>query len=331
MGGGEVRLAAGEFVIEGLRIPSGVRLIGAGRGRTILRLAPNARLPALANARGREGDGDIVLRDLTVDGAAEQQSRTLSGVLMDNVVDSAFDIEVRNCRGTGLLVSGGGRNRFGSGMFAHGNGRAVAGYGLYIFGSSDNLVEGGRYDDNCIGLAIEASRVGVRARRNRVVEPLCRANRADHGQSGAGVHFEQTEGGDCDGCVLIRPVCSGSTGVGVNNTGCALVIDGGTCVDNRETGIVTIAARGIRYAGLTCSGNARGRSNGYRAEMRFDDSGLRPGTTGTVFDCVLRGTAPDGGVRTMSPHSALLFARNRVEGYRFPYILSGRGDRVDRG
>ncbi len=325
---GMIRLPAGVFECKGLLLTSGIRLSGAGKGQTILRLSSGADQPVLQNANPATGNDHIEIRELTIDGAAADQLTAINGILMDKVTDSVFDIEITNCFGSGFLLSGGGRNRFGSDMYCHGNGRRGAGYGLYIFGSSDNLVDHGRYDDNCIGIAVEASRSGVHARNNRLVHVRCFANRADFGQSGAGVHFEQTEGGDCGSCVVIHPTCLDSTGVGINNTGCALKITGGCCARNREAGVVTIAAVGFEYDGVVCNDNARGSSNGYRSEMRFDDSGLQPGSRGVVANCQLRGTAPDGGIRTMSAHSAIRFINNTTTGYRFPYILSGRADKA---
>jgi hypothetical protein len=323
-----IRLPDGLFECSGLELASYTKLIGAGQGRTILRSSRNANVPVLRNSDLQAGNRGIEIRALTIDGAAEDQLRTSNGVQMERVSDCYFEIEIKNCFGTGFLLAGGGRNRFGREMYCHGNGRRGAGYGLYIFGSSDNLVQGGRYDDNCIGVAVEASRKGVVAYRNRLVDVRCIGNRADFGQSGAGIHFEQTEGGDCDGGMLINPTCTKSTGVGINNTGCALTIRGGHCSNNREAGIVTIAASGFHYSGVNCTNNALGTSSGYRSEMRFDDSGLRPASSGLVSNCRLTGAAPDGGIRTMSKYSAIRFVKNVVKGYRFPYILSSAADKA---
>lgn len=319
-------LPTGVFECCGLLLGSGTKLIGAGHGRTILRLPRGADSPVLRNADPVSGNHGLAIRDLTIDGSAAQQTRTLCGIQMERVSGSYFDVEVMNASGTGFLLSDGQNNRFGRGMHCHGNGRTHAGYGLYIFGSSNNLVEGGRYDDNCIGIAVEASRPGVAALNNRIIGVLCVANRADFGQSGAGVHFEQTEGGNCDGGIIIHATCINSTGVGINNTCCALKIEGGRCSNNREAAVVTIGAAGFAYDGIICTNNARGESTGYRSEMRFDDGGLRPGSTGIVSNCRLMGDAPDGGIRTMSTHSAIRFVGNTVRGYRFPYILSSNAD-----
>ncbi|MBD8548167.1 hypothetical protein [Sphingomonas sp. CFBP 8760] len=321
-----IRLPAGIFECTGLTIGSNTRLIGAGQGRTVLCPTRGANRPVLVNADPLAGNNHIEIRDITIDGRASDQDRTVNGIQMENVTQSIFDLEVRNCFGSGFLLSGGRANHFGPTMYCHGNGRRSAGYGLYIFGSSGNVVRGGRFNDNCIGIAVEASRQGVEARDNRLLQVQCTANRADFGQSGAGIHFEQSEGGNCDGGVVIDPRCIHSTGVGINNTGCLLRIDGGYCGENREAGIVTIAAIGFTYDGIVCKDNARGNSTGYRSEMRFDDTGLQPGSRGTVTNCRLNGTAPDGGMRTMSRHSAIRFINNKVIGYRFPYIMSGIAD-----
>jgi hypothetical protein len=100
--------------------------------------------------------------------------------------------------------------------------------------------------------------------------------------------------------------------------------------NNRESAITTIAAIGIAYTGVVCRSNARGASNAYRAEMRFDDTGLIPGTTGSVTRCDLRGNAPDGGIRCMSVHSQIAFVDNRVTGYQNDYIFSGKRDRLSK-
>ncbi len=328
--GRDVILPAGVFEIDRLELPSRIRLVGAGIGRTILRAAPGLRQPLLANAGGEHGDEGIEIAGLTIDGNDSGQTSLVHGFQCLNVRNSRFEIEVRACAGTGLLMSGGGGNVFAPGMYVHGNGRRRVGYGLYLYGSDDNQVSGGRYDDNCIGIAVEASGRGSHSRNNRIEGARCLSNRADFGQSGAGVHFEQTAGGDCSGGIVARVECGYSTGVGINNTGCDLRIAGARLTRNRESAVTTIAAIGIHYAGIICRDNARGGSTSYRAEMRFDDTQLVPGTTGIVERCDLRGDAPDGGIRCMSPHSAISFRHNRVVGYRNPYIFSGSRDSVSR-
>ena len=327
-GANTILLEAKTYLCGGLQIPSNCTLQGAGQGQTILKLLPNAGQPLIRNADSHQGNREIALLDLSVDGNAADQRAITNGILLDRVIAGHFEIEVTNCHGSGMVVSGGGNHNFGPKMYVHANGYRTAGYGLYLFCSDENIVLGGRYNDNCIGIAVEASGEGRHARYNEIRGSQCIGNRADFGQSGAGVHFEATNGADCTGGRIIGADCIGSTGVGINNTGTDLTIIGGLCADNRESAVTTIAARGFIYMSMLLQSNAVGRSTGYRAELRFDDTGLVPASKGRVSNCTLRGSAPDGGIRTMARGSAISFVDNEVSGYRFPYILSGDGDRI---
>lgn len=326
--GGQVSLPSGVFVCGQIVVPARTQITGAGIGRTILLAQPGLDTPfVIAEEAGARTE--ITLRALTIDGNASLQMAVVHGMVFDRVTRCRLGVEVRNCRGTGVVFTRGGQNWFEQEMHVHNNGRAVPGYGLYLYGSAENIVSGGRYHANCIGIAVEAA-ANMQARRNRIDSPHCLGNRADFGQSGAGVHFEQSGGGDCDESILLNPLCRNSTGVGVANTGCALTIVGGDIRDNHGSAVATLAAEGILYSRISCSNNARGRSNGYRAEMRFDDTNVKRGTTGRVERCRLHGDAPDGGIRTMSRQSAISFVDNEVIGYRPPYALASPHDLVSR-
>lgn len=325
----EITMGPGTTVVTGLTHPDGVTLRGAGRGVSIIYLADGSDTHVIASATGASGCG---LFDLTIDGNDAGQASPGHGFVGDGLTNSAFDrVEVKNARGTGIVISGGGGNTFGPGMNVHGNGALVAGYGLYLYCSDDNHVDGGIYDDNCIGIAVEASGAGQTAHRNRIVTPLCRNNRADFGQSGAGVHFELSAGGEGEGNVLVGPVCTGSTGVGINNTAMAVQMLGGIVSNNDGAGVTTLAANGFAYIGIDLLDNSTtGGSAPYRTEMRFDDSGLNPASSGLVASCRMRGSAPDGGVRTLSTNSAVIFRGNDVSGYSVDYSTASTADRVDQ-
>lgn len=326
--GGILSLPAGAISVSSIAIPGGTSIIGQGIGQTTIVQRRGATRPLLVNERPSQGDSEIWLESFAIDGNASLRSRVLHGVLMDRVRNSYFDIECRNAGSHGFLLANGGGNRFGPHMHCHSNGRFAPGYGLYIHNSDANQVHGGRFDDNCIGVAVESSG-GGHARRNAISVVTCTANRADFAQSGAGIHFEQSAGNDCDDGLVIDCTCQGSTGVGINNTATNLKISGGVVRNNRLSGITTSGARGFVYQGIELSGNAFASTPGYAAEMRFDDSGMRHASSGDVVDCRMTGTAADGAIKTLSAFSRIDFARNRFAGYRKGYNLAGAGDRIN--
>ena len=65
----EVRIPAGVFIVRGLRLPSWTRLVGAGKGRTILKLHPDAprRSRLITNRNYWTGNRNIAVEHLTLD------------------------------------------------------------------------------------------------------------------------------------------------------------------------------------------------------------------------------------------------------------------------
>lgn len=65
----EVKVPAGVYVVEGLRLPSWTRMIGAGKGRTTIKLHPKAPRKArlLTNSHHLSGNRNISVEKLTLD------------------------------------------------------------------------------------------------------------------------------------------------------------------------------------------------------------------------------------------------------------------------
>ena len=70
----EVKVPAGVFVVDGLCLPSWTRLIGAGKGRTILKLHPKAsrKTRLLTNSNHLSGNRNISVEGLTLDWHVER-------------------------------------------------------------------------------------------------------------------------------------------------------------------------------------------------------------------------------------------------------------------
>lgn len=247
-----------------------------------------------------------------------------NGVTFDKVTDSDFGVfEANNCKGHGILFSECDRNTIKD-IRAKSNGKTLPAYGAYFYNSSDNEVDRARVDDNCIGIAVEASGAGKSAVRNTLRNVKARNNRADYSQSGAGVHFEEGAGGNAGDNVVIYPDCRGSTGVGINLTDVDNIkIVEPVLRDNAKTGLSALQSRSIQIIGGEAIGNAATEGAGYRAQMRFDDSGLT-GCTGTVIG--LKASGSEDGVKTYSTGCAMRFVACDLTGTVAPYSLNGAGD-----
>lgn len=326
--GGIVWIPPGAFTQEAqISVPSNVCLLGAGIGKTVITAKAAYNATGIVNSDSVGGNSNIELRDFTYDGNYTNQTSGGNGVAFTTVTNSYIEIETRNCYGTGQTFSGGSNNRAGPRNWSHGNGKTGAGYGLYIFNSDDNQVcDGGIYDDNCIGVAVEANGSGKTALRNKVGAIKARANRADFSQSGAGVHFEQGASGDASNGTVTGAVCTGGTGLGINNTSTNLHITGGTVQGNTKAGIATTNAVGFLYTGVKLLGNGAGDAVGYQAQIRFDDSGLSPASSGLVVGCYGSGTVY--GVRTLSANSAVKVIACDLTGTTTDYSMAGTGDEV---
>lgn len=70
----EVKVPAGVFLVNGLQLPSWTRLIGAGKGRTVLKLHPKAPRKArlLTNSNYLSGNRNISVEQLTLDWHVER-------------------------------------------------------------------------------------------------------------------------------------------------------------------------------------------------------------------------------------------------------------------
>lgn len=330
--GGTLYIPAGVIVAVEISVPSFTVLRGQGLGKTILKQKGGSSRYFLVNAQST-GDRGIALLDFTIDGNGPEQTNSSSGVVFDKCQNCVIGIEVKNCFGTGIVISGGGWNLLNEQTYSHGNGKTSAGYGAYFYNSDGNIAIGGRYDDNCIGIAVEASGIGAHSNFNRLIHIHAEGNRADHDHSGAGAHFEASSGGNCDFSELAGGVIANGTGIGINNTGCAVKISGTTVKGNSGAAVSTLAASQFQYSGLKLLGNGDGAGEGYRAQMIFDAPGYA--SDGVVDGCYVRGgAAVDGALRTTQPGSAVKFLNNDVAGYATPYVLSGNGDilvREERG
>lgn len=328
-----VFMPGGTATVTQISIPSNIAIYGAGMGVTIIKVRNATNLSGLVNSDPSGGNSNISISDLTVDGNYSNQSSTVHGVEFTKVTKGTFArIECKDARGTGFVDSTGQFNKWQDCRMS-GNGKAAAGYGLYVFNSPDAQVSGGVYDDNCIGIAIEASGASASAERAIVRGVRCRSNRADFSQSGAGVHFEQSSGGTCAGGLIANVLCNDSTGVGINNTACSIIIDGATISGNTKSGVVSSNAVGFNYSGIYLSSNGAGDSVGYRTAMRFDDTALSPASSGTVIGCYARGATTDG-LKTLSANSAVRFIENDVSGFTSNYTFASTADilcRSERG
>lgn len=320
-----VELPEGESQISGLVVGDSIELFGAGVGRTVLRLLPAANRHMIFAPAATKGRGGLVLRGFSLDGRAAQQTAVVHGVLLEGRVNPLMEISVQDCRASGIVLAGGRGGAALARNACRGNGRYTAGYGLYCY-NHDAAAIRGFYDDNCIGVAVEASGRGATA-RDVTVSVQATGNRMDFGQSGAGVHWEQSDGGDAGGGLATDCVCENGTGVGFNNTGTNLRIEGGAARQNAMAGISTSAATGFVYADVEVTGNGRREGPGYQAAVRFDDTDSLPGSSGVVRRLRVRGPTPNA-FRTLSKHGAVLLENNDVAGFTAPFSTRSPRDRI---
>lgn len=324
--GGDLILPSGTIIASQITIPSNTRLIGQGQGNTILKQKAATSAHFVINSDNVSGNTGIRLEALTVDGNGVNQSAGYNAVLMDKVSKSFYNIEVKNGAAMGFSNSGGGDNVYGLQMYSHSNAVLSAGYALYIYNSDKNLIFG-RYDSSAIGLVIESAGVGGHSNFNRIIGVYCEGNAAVFGQSGAGIHFEQTVGNNCDYCEVVGAVVAVNA-LGISNSGVGLVVTGGQIYGNSGAGISTLAATGFVYTGVKFYNNGLGAGAGYKQEMRFDDSIVS--SSGDVIGCYARGTTAEAAFETTSTGSAVRFIDNDVAGYAVNYVLSGTADVLSR-
>ncbi len=127
--GGTVALVDGTYMVSrSIVLRSGVTLLGASRSGTILQLAPAANKIVIVNADVVNGNPGIAIRSLTIDGNRARQTSggAVHGIYLVRCPNLRLDdLEVANCRTTGIALSGEGVvTRVGhvSNIYAHDNG-----------------------------------------------------------------------------------------------------------------------------------------------------------------------------------------------------------------
>lgn len=311
-------------VTSTLKVPSDSRIHWT-RG-AVLMAANGLNADVLQNSNTSSGNTGISWTGhCKIDGNYLNQSGG-NGCTFDKVTDSDFGIlEANNCKGHGILWSECDRNNVQE-IRASGNGKTLAAYGAYLYNSSDNDVKRASVSDNCIGIAVEASGAGKKATRNTISNVKASNNRADFSQSGAGVHFEESAGGYAGDNVVIYPDCRNSTGVGINLTDVDNIrIIEPVLRDNGKSGLTALQSLNIQVIGGEAIGNATTEGAGYRAQLRFDDSGLT-GCTGTVIG--LKASGSEEGVKTFTSGCAMRFVSCDLAGTVAKFNLNGAGDNV---
>ncbi len=126
--GGIVQLQPGTYSIgKTVLLRSNCQLVGSGRGVTILRVVNGSHVTAIRNADLVHGNANLAIQALTIDGnkAHQAKSGTLYGIELHRCSGFVLDqLEVAQCDGTGIYVSGDGTvTRVGhiSNVLAHDN------------------------------------------------------------------------------------------------------------------------------------------------------------------------------------------------------------------
>lgn len=112
--GGTVFLPVGHYVVSGpLRPKSKTTLMGAGRDKVLIELAPGSDSRIIFNATPVEGNEDIHLRDFSIEGNGEQQDddNNVEAIILQNVKRCSIQyVNISNVRhhGVSLDLSPGG-------------------------------------------------------------------------------------------------------------------------------------------------------------------------------------------------------------------------------
>ncbi len=127
--GGTVQLVDGTYVIgTSVVLRSGCTLVGASRSGTILQLAPSAGAHVVVNADVANGNPNITVQSLTIDGNRAQQgaARNIDGIYLTRCSTVVLDdLETHDCVRTGCALTGEGViTRVGrvSNLYSHNNG-----------------------------------------------------------------------------------------------------------------------------------------------------------------------------------------------------------------
>jgi hypothetical protein len=127
--GGTVQLVDGTYAINAsLVLHANSALVGASRTGTILRLSAGVNKNVVVNNDVTNGDTNVVIRSLTIDGNRTQQTAgPANGVELHRCTNCTIDdVEIHHCVTTGLVTSGDGQiTRVGrlSSMYVHDNGQ----------------------------------------------------------------------------------------------------------------------------------------------------------------------------------------------------------------
>lgn len=141
--GGEVRLAARTYTLSAaphaywcLDVPGGVKIRGAGQGKTVLRMAGDAgRSVRLLRITG----DDVVLEDLTLDGnkAAQTPDRQRHGIFATQTRHLVVRrVTAQNFTGDGFYLYRGARDSVVDDVVAAGNGRNGITLGATVDGTT---------------------------------------------------------------------------------------------------------------------------------------------------------------------------------------------------
>jgi hypothetical protein len=97
--GNVVYFPAGVYLMDVLTIPSNIKLIGEGKGRTIIRRSPNALASTFVDCSGH----DIEIEGITFDGNKANNSSTCYGIVFDT---GHYAVNIRRCRATNFNNGG---------------------------------------------------------------------------------------------------------------------------------------------------------------------------------------------------------------------------------
>lgn len=332
--GGWFLVPRGTIIFSSLSIPSNTVLMGYGKNLSIFKVknASNPATAAIKNADTINGNSGIQIISCGFDG--NYLNQTVGGVIsLTKCTDTLIqDCYVKNGFNSGLVFSGGSNNTIVSSDTSS-NGKGGAGYGLYLFNSSSNKVVDHTAGDNCIGVAVEASGATTFATNNTIINLHAVGNRADFGQSGAGIHNEQSAGGDASGLTVCGAVCINSTGGGVVISGTnSFKATGLTTRNNGKAGLITLSALNFLIENSHIVDNGATEGAGYKYSARFDDTGVLVGSTGIISSSIIYGTgAGVSSVKSFTTLSEIRLENTRISGSTLgDGVLSGAKDSLKR-
>ena len=332
--GKKVYVPAGTYLYTAISLPTNATLIGDANTLSILKLkdATNPAVAGIQNSDTGAGNSGISIRHIGFDGNYTTQSSGSVIALTKCTGTTIEDAAVYNGYNSGLVFSGGSANSVDK-TSCNSNGKGAAGYGIYLFNSSSNKVVNCITNDNCIGVAVEASGASTFATNNIFSNLYASANRADFSQSGAGIHNEQSSGGDASGLIVNEACCIDSTGSGVvlSGTSRAKIVNL-TASNNNHAGLITLSALDFIVDSSHIIDNGAGESGGYKFSARFDDSGVLTGSTGIISNSRIYGTGTGvASVNSFTTLSAVKFENCDLTGStNGEGTLQGTNDSIKR-